>query len=73
MRDPGMTYVSRESDHRIVDIGAVPLPQLDAFADERMTKIMDTRRGVTAASHPAELGTKLFKDCLHRSFGQSCA
>ena len=36
VRDPGMSDIGRERDHRMVDICAVSLPELDPFANKRM-------------------------------------
>ena len=71
MRDVRVPDISREGDHRVIDVRAVPLSQLDAFADGRMAKIVNARRRVTAAGHPAELRAQPFKDPLHRRFAQS--
>src|SRR6516165_6655698 len=57
----------------MVDVRAVPLPQLDAVTDEGMAKIVDTRRGVTAAGHPTDLCAKPCKDPVHRHSVQSFA
>ncbi len=49
-----MANIGRERDHSMVDICAVPLPELDPFANKRMPKIVDTRCGVITAGDPAE-------------------
>ena len=45
--------IGREGDHCMIDIRAVPLPEFDAFTDEGMAKIVDSRCGVTTAADPA--------------------
>ena len=54
VRNPGVSDIGRERDHRMVNICAVSLPELDPFANKRMPKIVDTGRGVVAAGDPAE-------------------
>src|ERR1700730_5342386 len=73
IRDRRMADIGGEGDHGMIDICAVPLPQLDAFADERMAKIVDARWGVATAGGPAELCAQLSKDPLYRRRGQSRA
>jgi hypothetical protein len=53
----------------MVDISAVSLPQLHPIANERMTKIVDTRRCVAASRYPAETCAQMLKDMMHGRFG----
>ena len=70
---PVLFSANVNNNRKVSLYAATALPQLDAVTDEGMAKIVNARRGVTAAGHPAELYAQLCKDCLHLRFGQSSA
>src|ERR1700722_11213184 len=62
----GMADIGRERSHRVVDIGPMLMPKLDAAADESVAQVMYAGLRVGAARRPAKFVSQLLE---HRMDG----
>ena len=68
-----MSNISRQGCHRVLDVGTLLVPELDAPTDERMSQIVDAGHGASAARNPAKVRTQPRENVLNSADWQGRA
>ena len=62
-----MTHVGRKRNDGVINVYTLPIPLFNSVANKGVTKIMNPRMRMAAASSPPEMDTKTLKDSVNSS------